>query len=217
MTGAALPVTAPRVVRLADPAATDALGHALAAMVARGFAESADAASDGFTVHLSGDLGVGKTAVVRALLRKLGVTGRIKSPTYALVESYAVAMPQRHDASVESRRDLKLNCHHFDFYRLEDPHDWEDAGFRDDFADDALRLVEWPERALTDRGSLLPPPDLRIALAIDGGGRTATLSPGTARGAAWLTALPFPAGDASFAAPSAASSPPGSPDPSRRS
>ncbi len=199
------------VVPLADEAASDALGRALADTLVAGFATPHDATFAGFTVHLSGDLGAGKTTIVRALLRGLGVTGRIKSPTYALVEPYVVEMPQPVATAVESRRDLKLNCYHFDFYRLEDPQDWQHAGFRDLFADVALRLVEWPERAATADGSLLPTPDLAIALAVDGAGRVATLSTRTPRGTAWLTTFAPPAAAGSSAAPSAASSPPASP------
>ncbi len=147
---------------------------------------------DGFTIHFSGDLGAGKTTVVRALLRRLGVEGRIKSPTYTLVEPYVVEMPK----SVESRRDMKLHCYHFDFYRFEDPREWLEAGFRDYFSDAALRLVEWPERVVGDDGARLPAPDIHVRLETDGDGRVATLTAGTDRGAAWLT-RPRAAGDAS--------------------
>ena len=153
-----------RVVSLADESASGALGERLADVVAAGFVQAPgaapDAAPDGFTIHFSGDLGAGKTTVVRALLRRLGVDGRIKSPTYTLVEPYVVALQK----SVESRQRMNLYCYHFDFYRFEDPHEWLEAGFRDYFSDAALRLVEWPERATVDGGSLLPPPDLHVAL-----------------------------------------------------
>ncbi len=168
--------------RLATEADSAALGSALADVVVDALRDAPD---DGLTIHFSGGLGAGKTTVVRALLRRLGVEGRIKSPTYALVEPYVVEMPK----SVESRRGVKLNCYHFDFYRFEDPHEWRDAGFRDLFSDAALRLVEWPERAVGDDGARLPAPDLQVRLEPDGDGRVATLEAGTARGAAWLTRL----------------------------
>ena len=82
-------------------------------------------------VCLQGDLGAGKTTWVRHLLRALGVEGRIKSPTYAVVESYN--LPEG-------------DVWHFDFYRFEDPREWEDAELRDIFAQPGLKLCEWPER-----------------------------------------------------------------------
>ena len=139
-----LPTDSFKRLALADESASDAFGRALAALV---IANPLAPEGGGFTIHFSGDLGAGKTTIVRALLRALGVTGRIKSPTYTLVEPYVVEMPK----IVESRQDVKLNCYHFDFYRFEDPQEWLDAGFRDYFSDAALRLVEWPERARPHR------------------------------------------------------------------
>ena len=170
-------------LRIALPLAADSdrLGQALARGIVDLHADGFP--PDGFTLHFSGTLGAGKTTIVRALLRGLGVEGRIKSPTYTLVEPYAVEVQK----SVESRQHVKLHCYHFDFYRFEDPHEWLDAGFRDYFSDAALRLVEWPERALANGGSLLPRPDVAVRLATDGDGRTAHLEAGTGRGATWLT------------------------------
>ena len=99
-------------------------------------------------VLLHGDLGAGKTTLVRHLLRGLGVAGRIKSPTYALVEPYVTPCVQ---------------VWHFDFYRFADPQEWEDAGLRDIFATPGLKLVEWPDKA----GDLLPQPDWIIRLSSD--------------------------------------------------
>lgn len=82
-------------------------------------------------VELRGDLGAGKTTFTRYLLYALGVTGRIKSPTYAIVETYEAAFP----------------ISHFDFYRFNDPAEWEEAGFRDIFAERGLKIVEWAEKA----------------------------------------------------------------------
>lgn len=100
-------------------------------------------------VTLHGDLGAGKTTLVRHLLRALGVQGRIKSPTYAVVEPHVV-----------DDRQPPLAIWHFDFYRFDDPREWEDAGFRDIFASPGLKLAEWPEKA----GALLPPADLAITI-----------------------------------------------------
>jgi tRNA threonylcarbamoyladenosine biosynthesis protein TsaE len=177
-------------IPLADEAASNAFGAALADCVVAGFSQTQPRAFDGFTIHFSGDLGAGKTTIVRALLRRLGVDGRIKSPTYTLVEPYVVEISVSQPKNVESRQDTKLNCYHFDFYRFEDPSEWLEAGFRDLFADGVLRLVEWPERAVGDSGSLLPAPDLACVLATVGDGRVVTLSAYTERGVAWLTAAP---------------------------
>lgn len=98
-------------------------------------------------IELRGDLGVGKTTLVRHLLRALGVPGRIKSPTYAVVEPYELA---------------DLAVWHFDFYRFSDPQEWEDAGFRDIFASQGLKVVEWPEKA----AGQLPLADLVVQLAM---------------------------------------------------
>ena len=104
------------------------------------------------TITLHGDLGAGKTTFVRHLLRALGISGRIKSPTYAVVEP--------HDAPARESWPQGLRISHFDFYRFNDPREWEDAGFRELFADPGLKLVEWPEKA----AGLLPLPDLAITL-----------------------------------------------------
>ena len=97
-------------------------------------------------IELHGPLGAGKTTLVRHLLRALGVAGRIKSPTYAVLEPYSLA-----DGTAVS---------HFDFYRFSEPREWLDAGFRDIFASPGLKLAEWPERA----AGLLPTPDLRLLI-----------------------------------------------------
>jgi tRNA threonylcarbamoyladenosine biosynthesis protein TsaE len=102
-------------------------------------------------IELQGDLGSGKTTFVRYLLQSLGVEGRIKSPTYAVVEPYTLAPASMHPG---------LNIWHCDFYRFNDPQEWEEAGFRDIFSSLGLKLVEWPEKA----GSHLPQPDLRIQI-----------------------------------------------------
>jgi tRNA threonylcarbamoyladenosine biosynthesis protein TsaE len=94
-------------------------------------------------LELWGPIGAGKTTFVRHLLRALGVQGRIKSPTYAVLEAYALP---------------GLDISHFDFYRFDDAQEWEDAGFRDLFAAPGLKLAEWPERAI----EVLPLPDLRL-------------------------------------------------------
>ena len=123
-------------------------------------------------VALYGDLGAGKTTFVRYLLRALGIEGRIKSPTYAVVEP--------HEAPDG------LAIFHFDFYRFNDPREWDDAGFRDIFGGPGLKLAEWPDNA----AGFIPTADLAIKLeAMTDDARTVTLHAGTARGFALLAHL----------------------------
>ena len=98
-------------------------------------------------IELRGELGAGKTTLVRYLLQALGITGRIKSPTYAVVEPYELP---------------GLHIWHFDFYRFADPSEFADAGFRDIFASPGLKLVEWPQQA----GGYLPTADLVLELTV---------------------------------------------------
>ena len=137
---------------LPDEAATLALGAALAPCL-----------EPGTIVFLEGELGAGKTTLARGLLRGLGFEGRVKSPTYALVEVYEVS---------------RLLLHHFDFYRFSDPREWIDAGFRESFDGHGVSLVEWPRKA----AGLLPPADLAIHLASSGSGRSARCQPSSPRG-----------------------------------
>lgn len=101
-------------------------------------------------IELDGPLGAGKTTFVRHLLRALGATGRIKSPTYAVVEPYELPLPDGRLLAVS----------HFDFYRFSDPREWGDAGFREIYAAPGLKLAEWAEKAAPQ----LPAPDLRLEL-----------------------------------------------------
>jgi tRNA threonylcarbamoyladenosine biosynthesis protein TsaE len=96
-------------------------------------------------IELHGDLGAGKTTLVRHLLRALGVQERIKSPTYTVAEPHEVP---------------GFSIWHFDFFRFNDPREWEDAGFRDVFAAPGLKIAEWPEKA----AGLLPPADLVVRI-----------------------------------------------------
>jgi tRNA threonylcarbamoyladenosine biosynthesis protein TsaE len=146
-------------LKLPDRAATEALGAALA-----------PGARAGRVIYLRGDLGAGKTTLVRGLLRALGHAGRVKSPTYTLVEPYELS---------------SLHFYHFDFYRLKNQEEWEQAGFREYFNRQALCAVEWPERAQ----GLLAPPDLDIELRFEEEHRRARLDACSSDGEDWVSPL----------------------------
>ena len=139
-----------------DEAATAAFATQLAAALTH--------ANLNACIAMHGDLGAGKTTLVRHLLRALGVQGNIKSPTYAVVEPYTVRAGE---------------VWHFDFYRFSDPREWEDAGFRDIFASAGLKLCEWPQNA----AGVMPTPDLELDIQVgDDEQRQVTINALTARG-----------------------------------
>lgn len=144
---------------LPDEEATLALGAAIAPLL-----------QPGVVIYLEGDLGAGKTTLVRGVLRALGHAGAVKSPTYALVELYKLS---------------RLDLHHFDFYRFHDPREWIDAGFRESFNGRIVSLIEWPRKA----GGLLPPADLEITLEPSRTGRSASLRSTSPAGDAMLARL----------------------------
>lgn len=152
-------------LRLADEAATLAAGRQLA----RGL-------GGGVIVTLHGDLGAGKTTLTRGVLTGLGHVGRVRSPTYTLVEPYELPT---------------LAVYHFDLYRFADPAEWRDAGFAEYFGPHSLCLLEWPEKAQ----GCLPPADLAIHLDLDGDGRQLTVTALTPRGKQCLSILTTPAAD----------------------
>jgi tRNA threonylcarbamoyladenosine biosynthesis protein TsaE len=119
---------------LPDASSTLALGACLAPQLL-----------PGMKLYLSGDLGSGKTTLVRGILRGLGYSGPVRSPTFTLLESYNLS---------------SLDVHHFDFYRFKAQEEWREAGFRDEFGSTAVCVVEWPEKA----GALLPAADLAIEM-----------------------------------------------------
>ena len=123
-------------------------------------------------ITLHGGLGAGKTTFTRHLLRALGVTGAIKSPTYAIMEGY------------EAPGGFAIA--HFDFYRFDDEREWEDAGLRDAFAAAGLKLAEWPENA----AALLPAADLALHIELaDGDARRVQLFAQSALGERILRTL----------------------------
>ena len=213
-----MPILETRHLIWADEAACAAAARALA-----GAAAATPALAD-VQIELDGPLGAGKTTFSRHLLQALGVRGRIKSPTYAVVETYSAVLGQAAAGAVGAVSDdtdtgtgtpahptganpaappVNLAIAHFDFYRFNDPAEWEDAGLRDVFGAPGLKLVEWAEKA----APLLPEPDLRLRLAPvagDDGARQVLAEARSARGQALLTALPGPAAPAPEATGAAA-------------
>lgn len=150
------------LILLADEAQTAALAARFASAM-KGLRK--EIVEGGLNLRLTGDLGAGKTTFTRALLRGLGVAGRVRSPTFELVEEY----------------DVLESCvfYHFDFYRFEDPREFEEAGFRDLFGPGRITACEWSAKA----GAYLPGADLEMTLGIEGGARRAALCASTALGA----------------------------------
>lgn len=155
---------APPTLYLPDTAATEILGGALAPLI-----------KPGLVIYLQGDLGAGKTTLVRGLLRALGHAGNVKSPTYTLIEPYVLS---------------RLDLYHFDFYRFSSPEEYLDAGLDEYFAGQGACLVEWPDKA----SPYLAPPDVEITLAVAGDGRNARIQACSEVGIACLKTLQIPPG-----------------------
>ena len=146
-----------RTLQLVDETATEGLGAALGR-----------ACHFGCQIHLHGQLGAGKTTLVRGFLRALGHAGAVRSPTYTLIEPYDLGRP----------------VYHLDLYRLSDPEELEYLGLRDLQQEQPILLVEWPDRG----AGALPAPDLVIELAYAGRSREARLVAHTEQGRALLAA-----------------------------
>ena len=147
-------------LKLADEQATLKLG-----------ADFARSLFAGVNVYLHGDLGAGKTTLVRGGLHGLGFLGKVKSPTYTLVEPYQVEINK-----------TNINIYHFDLYRFMDEEEWDAAGFRDYFNPHSVCLIEWPDKA----GNLIPQADIDVFLALNGVERIARLIGNTKAGEACL-------------------------------
>ncbi len=143
---------------LKSAAQTEALGAGLAGALGEFRAKNPGGL---FRLYLQGPLGAGKTTLTRAVLHGLGVTGSVKSPSYTLVEQYRVAPEQLGHGPIA----------HFDFYRMNDPLEWEEAGFAETFVQSWLVIAEWPEKA----HGVLPPADLLIEWQFDDDGESAEL------------------------------------------
>jgi tRNA threonylcarbamoyladenosine biosynthesis protein TsaE len=146
-------------INLTDETATAAFASRLAVTL-----------SAGLVIFLNGDLGAGKTTLVRRLLQSLGYTGRVKSPTYTLIEQYEVS---------------GLHLRHFDLYRFRAAEEWQTTGFRDEFNSENICLVEWPQQA----AGLIPQADLEITFEILTHGRMLDLQANTEVGKRCLNAL----------------------------
>jgi tRNA threonylcarbamoyladenosine biosynthesis protein TsaE len=121
-------------------------------------------------IFLEGNLGMGKTTLSRGIIRGLGHVGAVKSPTFTLVEPYEIG---------------DIRAFHFDLYRLVDPEELEFLGIRDYFEDDAMCLIEWPDKG----AGFLPKPDLTITISPQDSGRSLKILSQGSRGEAWCAAL----------------------------
>jgi tRNA threonylcarbamoyladenosine biosynthesis protein TsaE len=141
---------------LDDEVATLACGARLASVLA-----------PGLNIYLHGDLGAGKTTFVRGVLHGLGHIGKVKSPTYTLVEPYVIEFND-----IQYNVVSRCNLYHFDLYRFIDEEEWEAAGFRDYFNAQSICMIEWPEKAV----HVLSAPDIHVYLSLFNAGRKIQLS-----------------------------------------
>lgn len=130
----------------------------------------------GLVIYLQGDLGTGKTTLTRSLLHAVGYEGHVKSPTYTLLEPYEIQIGGQ-----------MVSLFHFDLYRMKSPEEFLDAGFREYFDEGSICIVEWPENG----EQVLPPPDVEVALTVEGEGRKIQMTGLSEKGLACLQQLDF--------------------------
>lgn len=150
-------------LNLPDSGATEILGRALAA-------ELPDTAAAGAVVYLQGDLGTGKTTTARSMLHSLGVVGKVRSPTYTLIDTYLLP---------------RVACVHIDLYRVQSLAEVEELGIRDLAGPGSLLLIEWPEKG----EGVIPLADLILALDYAGEARQVMVTPGSSFGESWVGKL----------------------------
>jgi tRNA threonylcarbamoyladenosine biosynthesis protein TsaE len=153
----------PMELSLPDSAATEALGRSLANSLPA-------TTTRGAVVYLQGELGTGKTTTVRSLLQALGVIGKVRSPTYTLIDTYVLPA---------------LSCVHIDLYRVQSRSEVEELGIRDLSGPGSLMLIEWPENG----AGAIPPADLVLALDYAGDARQAKVRADSVYGNNWLAKL----------------------------
>ncbi len=140
-------------------------------------ARFANILQSGLAVYLHGDLGAGKTTFVRGVLHGLGHVGKVKSPTYTLVEIYDLD-----SCNIKSNVISRYNIYHFDLYRFNSEDEWDAAGFRDYFNPQSICMIEWPEKA----AHVLPESDIHVSLSLQGEGRQIRFSAGSVLGSKCL-------------------------------
>ena len=150
-------------IDLSDAAATESLGADLAESLP-------ELGHGGLVVHLEGELGAGKTTCVRGFMRRLGVAGIVRSPTYTLVEPYVVG---------------NLTCVHVDLYRLRHPSEVEELGLRDYLSPHCVLLIEWPDKGAGG----VPPADLWIHIEYRAQARCAEMHARSTLGQTYLSRM----------------------------
>ena len=156
-------VAASLELKLPDAEATEIVGRALAASIP-------DTSVGGAVVYLQGELGTGKTSTVRSLLHALGVKGKVRSPTYTLIDHYVL---------------LTRTCVHIDLYRVQSLNEVEELGIRDLAGPGTLLMIEWPEKG----DGLIPGADLKLILSYDEAARHLSVLPQSKFGIAWSSKL----------------------------
>lgn len=164
----------PLQFQLADESATASFAQALAAAWTQHHPHR-------LLITLEGELGAGKTTLARAFLRALGVQGRIKSPSFSLVEEYTIGI-----SDLQLKRTLQMRIYHIDLYRFSHPGEWDGSGLGDLLGEPGLSLVEWPEHA----AGRLPVADLALRLEVEGEQRRLVAVAATGEGRDLLRALP---------------------------